>query len=73
VRRNRWKTQYFVAELLVVNRDSFFDFFFIDANRFVFALATNSVFDLSGSGQKVLSASNALLLRLIFVCLHVRS
>lgn len=65
----------FVAELLVSDGDGLFDFFFgiIDADRLVFALATNSVFDLGGSGEEVLAAPHALLLRLVLVCLHVRS
>jgi hypothetical protein len=36
----------FVAELLVVNRDGFFDFFFVNANWLLLTLVTDSVFDL---------------------------
>jgi hypothetical protein len=67
--------QDFVAEFLVSDRDGLFDLLFgvVDADRLFLALATNSVFDLGRGGEEVLAAPHALLLRLVLVCLHVRS
>lgn len=65
----------FVAELLVSDCHGLLDLLLglVDADRLVLALATNSVFDFSGSGEEVFATPHALLLWLVLVCLHVRS
>jgi hypothetical protein len=65
----------FVAELFVSDRDCLFNLLLgvVNTDRLFLALATNSVFDFGRGGEEVLAAPHALLLRLVLVCLHVRS